>query len=599
MAFLSKLFKYIIRRWYLLAITTVLIVISTYINIYIPQLGGQVIKNIIEIGDFNALMWLVIQIIGFTGILGVVSFISRYVNGYFSQKIVYEIRNDAFRSIQRQSLGFFDRINTGQLMSRATTDTERIGRFLGFQFRMLVQTFLLLIGVVTSMIMIDWELTVISFLIVSLILVNFSIFGKKIRPVISKSREYFANITSTLWENISGIRVVRAFAMEDYERRKFQKPNNAYYEMMIKATSLRAIFLPLTGLIGGFVMVIVYWLGGMRVIEGRIGIDTLYVFSSYVSMLMRPMGMMGMIWTGYQRMAAAGERVFQIIETEPEVKDKPNAIELKNIKGHIKFENVYFGYERDKPILKNVNLEIKPGETVALLGPTGSGKSTLIRLLMRFYDVTSGRILVDGHDIKDVKLKSLRRHIGIVSQEIFLFNRTVKENISFGKPDASMDDVIRAAKIAQAHEFITNFPNGYETIIGERGLNLSGGQRQRIAIARALLLDPKILILDDSTSSVDVDTEYEIQKALNALLKNRTTLVITQRISTIRNADKIIVMDNGEIIEEGDHETLMAKKGAYYRLYQTLYEAQKEILEAVDARRKLQKAMVTERDGGE
>ena len=599
MAFLSKLFKYIIRRWYLLAITTVLIVISTYINIYIPQLGGQVIKNIIEIGDFNALMWLVIQIIGFTGILGVVSFISRYVNGYFSQKIVYEIRNDAFRSIQRQSLGFFDRINTGQLMSRATTDTERIGRFLGFQFRMLVQTFLLLIGVVTSMIMIDWELTVISFLIVSLILVNFSIFGKKIRPVISKSREYFANITSTLWENISGIRVVRAFAMEDYERRKFQKPNNAYYEMMIKATSLRAIFLPLTGLIGGFVMVIVYWLGGMRVIEGRIGIDTLYVFSSYVSMLMRPMGMIGMIWTGYQRMAAAGERVFQIIETEPEVKDKPNAIELKNIKGHIKFENVYFGYERDKPILKNVNLEIKPGETVALLGPTGSGKSTLIRLLMRFYDVTSGRILVDGHDIKDVKLKSLRRHIGIVSQEIFLFNRTVKENISFGKPDASMDDVIRAAKIAQAHEFITNFPNGYETIIGERGLNLSGGQRQRIAIARALLLDPKILILDDSTSSVDVDTEYEIQKALNALLKNRTTLVITQRISTIRNADKIIVMDNGEIIEEGDHETLMAKKGAYYRLYQTLYEAQKEILEAVDARRKLQKAMVTERDGGE
>ena len=599
MAFLSKLFKYIIRRWYLLAITTVLIVISTYINIYIPQLGGQVIKNIIEIGDFNALMWLVIQIIGFTGILGVVSFISRYVNGYFSQKIVYEIRNDAFRSIQRQSLGFFDRINTGQLMSRATTDTERIGRFLGFQFRMLVQTFLLLIGVVTSMIMIDWELTVISFLIVSLILVNFSIFGKKIRPVISKSREYFADITSTLWENISGIRVVRAFAMEDYERRKFQKPNNAYYEMMIKATSLRAIFLPLTGLIGGFVMVIVYWLGGMRVIEGRIGIDTLYVFSSYVSMLMRPMGMIGMIWTGYQRMAAAGERVFQIIETEPEVKDKPNAIELKNIKGHIKFENVYFGYEKDKPILKNINLEIKPGETVALLGPTGSGKSTLIRLLMRFYDVTSGRILVDGHDIRDVKLKSLRRHIGIVSQEIFLFNRTVKENISFGKPDASMDDVIRAAKIAQAHEFITNFPNGYETIIGERGLNLSGGQRQRIAIARALLLDPKILILDDSTSSVDVDTEYEIQKALNALLKNRTTLVITQRISTIRNADKIIVMDNGEIIEEGDHETLMAKKGAYYRLYQTLYEAQKEILEAVDARRKLQKAMVTERDGGE
>ena len=601
MAFINKLAKYIIRRWHLLAFMTACTVLTTYINVYIPQLGGQVIRNILEIGDFNALLWLVIQIIGFTGVSGVLSFILRYVNGYFSQKVVYEIRNDAFRSIQRQSLGFFDRIDTGQLMSRATTDTERIGRFLGFQFRMLVQTLFLLVGVVTSMIMIDWELTIASFLVVSLILVNFTLFGKKIRPVISKSREYFANLTSVLWENISGIRVVRAFAMEDYEIKKFQKPNNAYYEAMIKATVLRATFLPLTGLIGGFVTVIVFWLGGIRVIGGRIGVDTLYVFSSYVSMLMRPMAMMGMIWTGYQRMAAAGERVIQIIETEPEVKDKPNAIDLKNVRGHIKFENVYFGYDKDKPILKNINLEVKPGETVALLGPTGSGKSTIIRLLMRFYDVTSGRILIDGHDIRDVKLKSLRKHIGIVSQEIFLFNRTVKENISFGKPDAPMNDIIRAAKIAKAHEFIMKLPNEYDTIIGERGINLSGGQRQRIAIARALLLDPKILILDDSTSSVDVDTEYEIQKALSALLKNRTTLVITQRISTIRNADKIIVMDNGEIIEEGDHETLMTKKGAYYRLYQTLYEAQKEVLEAVEAHQELEmeKPAITQHDGGE
>ena len=600
MAFISKLAKYVLKRWYLLIFMLICIVLTTYINVYIPQLGGQVIKNIIEIKDFNMLLWLVIQIIGLTGILGALSFVSRYLNGYFSQKIVYEIRNDVFKSIQRQSLAFFDKIDVGQLMSRATTDTERVGRFLGFQFRMLVETLFLLIGVVASMITIDWELTLISFLTVSLIFVNFSLFGKKIRPVISKSREYFANLTSTLWENISGTRIVRAFAMEDYEKEKFQKPNRAYYEAMIKAAALRATFLPLTGLIGGFVTVIVYWFGGIEVIEGRIGIDTLYVFSSYISMLIRPMAMMGMIWTGYQRMAAAGERVFQIIEAEPEVKDKPNAIELKKIRGHIKFENVYFGYDANKPILKNISFEVKPGETVALLGPTGSGKSTIIRLLMRFYDVTSGRILIDGYDIRDVKLKSLRKHIGIVSQEIFLFNRTVKENISFGKPDASMEDIIRVAKIAQAHEFITKLPDGYNTIIGERGINLSGGQRQRIAIARALLLDPKILILDDSTSSVDVDTEYEIQKALSALLKDRTTLVITQRISTIRNADKIIVMDNGEIIEEGDHKTLIARKGAYYRLYQTLYEAQKEVLKAVEARRTFEKekAVLSEHNGG-
>jgi len=587
-AFISKLAKYVLKKWHLLISMLMCVVLATYINVYIPQLGGRVIKNIIEVRDYNMLVWLVVQIIGLTGILGVLSFVSRYLNGYFSQKIVYEIRNDVFKSIQRQSLGFFDRVDAGQLMSRATTDTERIGRFLGFQFRMLIETVLLLVGVVTSMIMIDLELTITSFLIVSLVLVNFSLFGKKIRPVISKSREYFANLTSILWENLSGIRIVRAFAMEDYEREKFQKPNKAYYETMIKAATLRATFLPLTGLIAGFITVIVYWLGGIEVMEGRIGIDTLYVFSSYISMLIRPMAMIGMIWTGYQRMAAAGERVFQIIEAEPEVKDKPDAIELKNIKGHIKFENVYFGYDKNRPILKNINFEVKPGETVALLGPTGSGKSTIIRLLMRFYDVTSGRILVDGYDIRDVKLKSLRKHIGIVSQEIFLFNRTVKENISFGKPNASMEDIIRVAKIAQAHEFIMKLPNGYDTIIGERGINLSGGQRQRIAIARALLLDPKILILDDSTSSVDVDTEYEIQKALSALLKDRTTIVITQRISTIRNADKIIVMENGEIIEEGNHETLMAKKGAYYRLYQTLYEAQKEVLEAVEARQMIE-----------
>ncbi len=587
MAFISKLSKYVLRRWHLLALSTFLIAVNTYINIYVPQLGGQVIRNILEVRDYTTLIWLVVQIIGFTGIGGLISFLTRYVNGYFSQKIVYEIRNDAFKSIQRQSLAFFHKINPGQLISRTTTDAERIGRFLGFQFRMLVETSFLLVGVITSMIIIDWELTFISFMVVSLILVNFLLYGKRIRPVISRSRELFANLTSVLWENISGIRVVRAFAMENKEIEKFEKPNRGYYEAMMEATRLRAIFMPLTGLIGGFITVVVYWLGGIRVIEGRIGIDMLYVFSSYISMLIRPMSMLGMIWTGYQRMAAAGERVFQIIEAEPEVKDKPNAIELKNVKGHIKFENVWFGYDKNKPVLKNFNLEIKPGETVALLGPTGSGKSTVIHLLMRFYDVTSGRILIDGHDIRDVKLRSLRKHIGIVSQEIFLFNRTVKENISFGKPSASMDEIVRVAKIAQAHDFIMKLPKRYDTVIGERGVNLSGGQRQRIAIARALLLDPPILILDDSTSSVDVDTEYEIQKALSALLKDRTAIIITQRLSTIRNADRIVVMDNGEIVEEGDHETLMAKRGIYYRLYQTLYETQKDVLEALEARRKL------------
>jgi len=288
----------------------------------------------------------------------------------------------------------------------------------------------------------------------------------------------------------------------------------------------------------------------------------------------------GMFISGYHRVMAAGERVFGIIDAEAEIKEKPDALTLPSLKGHVKFENVSFGYEKGRQILKNINLEAKPGETVALLGATGSGKSTIIRLIPRFYDVSSGRVTVDGYDVRDVKLKTLRKQIGIVSQETFLFTMTIKENIAYGKPQATMEEIIAAAKAARAHEFISKMPNGYDSRVDERGVTLSAGQRQRIAIARALLVDPRILILDDSTSSVDVETEYEIQQALWALLKNRTAFMITQRVSTIRNADKIVVLENGEIVEEGIHETLMARKGAYYQIYQTLYEAQKPIIEA-------------------
>jgi ABC-type multidrug transport system fused ATPase/permease subunit len=579
---IRKLSRYILRMWHLLALTVACILIATYIEVYIPQLSGQVIRNVLEIRDFDQLISLVIQILVLTVVAAGISFVQRYANGYFSQKVVYEIRNDAFRSIQRQSFAFFDKVETGQLMSRATTDTERIGRFLGWQFRMLIESSFLMIGVVASMVLIDLELTILSFLVVVFMFVNFTLFGKKIRPVIHTSREHFGTLTSILWENITGIRVIRSFAREEYEKEKFQRPNRDYYTTMMDAVKLRSIFIPLASLIGGFVTVVIYWYGGTQVINNQLTIEMLFVFGAYASRIMRPMAMVGMIWTGYQRMAAAGERVFEVIDTVPEVRDKLDAKEPSSIKGHVVFEEVSFGYDTDRLILQNVNLEASPGETVALLGPTGSGKSTVIRLLPRFYDVTSGRILVDGQDVRDVKIESLRKVMGIVSQEIFLFNRTVKENIAYGNPKATMDDIVGVAKIARAHEFITDLPDGYDTVVGERGVTLSGGQQQRIAIARALLSDPRILILDDSTSSVDVDTEFEIQQALSALLENRTTFVITQRISTIRNADKIIVLENGKIIEEGTHESLMSEKGAYYRIYQTLYEAQKEVLQGTD-----------------
>jgi ATP-binding cassette subfamily B protein len=576
--------KYILKNIHWFALSTAITIVTTFINIYIPTLSGQAVKDILSIGDFEMLKGLVIQILVLTGGLCLFSLIRSSAYGFFTQKVVFDVRNDVFKSIQRQSFGFFDKMKTGQLMSRATTDVERIRGFVGFQLRMLTDSIFLLGAVIASMVIINLDLSLLAFSTVPVLFFVNIWFGKKIRPIMHTAREQFGALTSVLWENITGIRVVRSFAREDYEKQKFRKPNTDYYSMMLKSVKLQAFFQPFQGLFFGLVTVAIFWLGGIQIIGNRFTIDQLFVFSIYISMLIRPIGMLGMIISSYQTMAAAAERVFEIIDAVPEVRDKPDATTLPAIKGQVVFENVSFGYDKDKPILKNIVIEAKPGETIALLGPTGSGKSTIIRLLPRFYDVTSGRILVDGFDVRDVKAESLRKQMGIVSQETFLFNMTVKQNIAYGMPNATMEDIEGVAKIAKAHEFITQLPNGYDTIIGERGVTLSGGQQQRVAIARALLMNPRILILDDSTSSVDVDTEYEIQQALSALLKNRTTFVVTQRLSTIRNADKIVVLDDGQVVEEGDHESLMAKKGAYYRIYETLYEAQKEALEPKKAR---------------
>lgn len=548
----------------------------TIVNVRIPILIQSVVDNILG-NQYKELWFMVLQILVLTGIAGVFTFIQRYTNGYFSQRVIYAIRNDVFSALQNQSFSFYDKTETGQLISRTTTDVERIRHFLGWQLTSLVSSLSLLGGVVATAIFINWELTILAFIVMPFVFIVIYRYGKKIRPIISLTREQYGRLTSVLLENLIGIRVVRAFVREKFERKKFQSPNMQFFKTTLNAVKLRAFYFPLTTFLTGLGTIAIFWYGGWLVIQGKMTIGNLLAFNLYLGILLRPMVILGFIWGGYQRMAAAGERVFGIIYSVPEIKNKPNAIKLPAIKGEVMFHKVSFSYKKDVPIIKEVTLKANPGETVALLGHTGSGKTTIIRLLPRFYDVTSGKITVDGYNIRNVDLKSLRQQIGIVSQESFLFAATIKDNIAYGKPNASMKQIIQAAKVARAHEFITALPEGYNTVVGERGATLSGGQKQRISIARALLKDPKILILDDSTSSIDVDTEYEIQQALKVLLKERTTFVITQRVSTIRGSDKILVLEDGKIIEDGTHDTLMPKKGAYYNIYQTLFEAQQSV----------------------
>ena len=593
----ARICQYISRNWPLFLLSIVCVIFSTVLSVQIPLLTGEVIDEVllmltnestVEVGK-SRLLILVLEIIGLTAAVGVLSFIQRYANVYFSQKVVYNIRNDVFASLQRQSFAFYDKTHTGQLLSKVTTDIDRIRMFLSWQLRILASAVILMAVTLYTMFSMSVRLTLFLLPAMPFIFSAFYLFGKKIRPLFIQMREEYGVLTSTLHENITGIRVVRAFAREDFERKTFASKSDKYFETSLASAKIRAFYIPLVGFMMGLGYIIIFWYGGFEVIGGTLTIGALVVFSTYLLMLMMPMRFLGMFISGYHRTMAAGNRVFGILDDEPEIIEKPRAIKLPTIEGHVKFENVSFSYGKDVQILKNINLEAKPGENVALLGATGSGKSTIIRLIPRFYDVPSGRITVDGYDVRDVNLKSIRKQIGIVSQETFLFAMTIKENIAYGKPNATMEEIIAAAKAAKAHDFISALPQGYDSMVGERGVTLSGGQRQRIAIARALLTDPKILILDDSTSSVDVETEYEIQQALRALLKNRTSFVITQRVSTIRNADKIVVLENGEILEQGTHETLMAEKGAYYQIYQTLYEAQKPVIETMLERTSEQK----------
>lgn len=519
--------------------------------------------------NMSMLIVLSLSLILISALIGAVRYLQRYILAYVSQRAAFEIRSDLYSSLLEQSFSFYDEQRTGQLMARATSDVDQLERFFSFGLTQLVSSILLFSLVLYTIITMSPQLTVVSMMVLPLIMFTTLRFARKIGPIWLRIRNQFGDISSAVQENLMGVKVVRGFAMEGYEEERFRKLCDGYFETNMEGTRLRSFYMPLASMLTSMGVALIIWYGGLQVMSGTLSLGTLIAFYFYLMRLAGPVRMFGFMVATFQRGMAAAERIFEIIDKPSSVSDREGAIELKDVEGHIVFEDVGFSYDGRNMVLKGINLDVKPGMKVAILGATGSGKSSIINLIPRFYDVTEGRITIDGYDIRDVTIKSLRRHIGIVRQDPFIFSTTIRENIALGVENPRFEDIVEAAKRAQIHDFISSLPEGYDTRVGERGVTLSGGQKQRIAIARAILKNPKILILDDSTSSVDMWTEYEIQKALKNLMENRTTFIITQRISTIRDADYIVVLDRGKIVEEGTHEQLMLKKGIYYRLYKT------------------------------
>jgi len=509
-----------------------------------------------------------IAILVFALLRGVFAFLQTFTAERNSQSVAFDMRNDLFAKIQGLSFSYHDRNQTGQLMIRATDDVEKVRMFIGQGLLMAAGAIILLVGTLLILFSTNVPLTLIALPILPIALGLFMFFGSKMGPMFSRIQKRLDKVNTILQENLAGIKVVKAFTRERNEQKKFNLAADDLMDQQIYVARLFSILFPFVILIASLGQALVLYFGGRQIIGGTLSLGQWQEFSIYLVFLFMPAAQLGMIITQMSQASASSTRIFEILDVENELEDKQDAITLPEVEGSVKFEKVTFRYfNSGDPVLQNVDIDIKPGETVALLGATGSGKSTIINLLPRFYDPSSGSITIDGYDLRDIKIESLRTQIGIVLQETTLFAGTIRENIAFGKPDASFEDIEAAAKAAAAHEEIMAFPEAYETSVGERGTTLSGGQKQRSAIARALLLDPRILILDDSTSSVDLVTEAEIQKALDELMLGRTSFVIAQRISTVINADQILVLDKGQIVARGNHEELMEESEIYAEIY--------------------------------
>src|SRR5271157_26083 len=579
---ITMLFHYLLksRKNFLIFLGAQLL--ATILSLEIPLITGNLVGGLDPAKPTESQQQLINNFITI-GLLAIASFLAgwsgRTLSAKISTRALYYMRKDINDAIYRQSFSYFDKHEAGQLVARATSDVDQTDQVFNFGVMFATQGTIMLVGVVAEILFIQWQLAWIFLIMIPISLIGSFALVTKLRPIYLESREAFGELTNTIRENIVGASVVRMFGTQEKEKTKFANNNKRFYNASVGTVKWSSVFMPFNTVLIGLMVIFTLYFGGMRVVHGDMQFSTLVSFNSYIALATFPLMSFGQFFILYVQANAALIRIRQVIESVPDIVEDPDAISKETIDGTVDFENVSFGYTPNNMILKDITFHVPAGQKIAILGTTGSGKSTIINLLPRFYDVNKGQILVDGIDVRKYKIADLRKHIGVVSQDTFIFDRSIKENLKFGREEATDEEVYEAAKTADLHDFIMSLPDGYETQTGERGTHLSGGQKQRLSIARALIIHPKILIMDDSTSSVDVETEYTIQKGLEEVMRGNTTFIITQRISTIRNSDQILVLDKGRIVGLGTHDELLENNVLYRQIHETLFAKQRKLME--------------------
>lgn len=568
-----RLLSYLKPYWHLAVIVGIITIVTTGLGLlptYITRpLTDQVFAPIAPTtpeARFRLLNLLVLALIGIYVLNTGIGAVQNYISRWMGTSVIYDLRTQAYEHLQKLSLSFYSKSETGRLIARIGEDTSRLQWFITDSLREIIMDILMIVGMCGVLFYLNWKLAAITLIPLPVLIIGAGYFGHKMHRLFHRLWRRMATITAILADTIPGVKVVKAFAAEEREIDRFNVASKDIFDHSIRVAKLTMIYYPIMGFATFAGGIIVRWVGGGQIIDGALTLGTLMVFMGYMMRFYSPIQGLTRVNERFQRAAAAAERIFEILDATPEIVETKSSVALPNLQGRIKFENVTFSYDGEKNALEDVSFEVEPGEMIGLSGPSGAGKSTLVALVCRFYDVTNGSIYIDGHDIRDIKLHSLREQIGVVLQEPFLFHGSIAENVAYGNPKATREEIIAAANAANAHDFIVEFPDGYDSQVGERGVKLSGGERQRISIARAILKNPKILILDEATSSVDTETEATIQEAIERLVQGRTTFAIAHRLSTLRRANRLIILDKGDLEDMGTHEELLSREGLYKRL---------------------------------